>query len=593
MQAATAALDEVDGLPAVGRESGAARSRGRWIGRRFGVAVEAAHVGACVGTKELVAGLPHLLRLRNPQRDTVLYPAIAYPSYEMGAVLAGCRAVPVPLDADWHLDLDAVSDADAERALVLWVNEPGNPTSSAAGPAHLARRRRVGPRPAGIVVASDECYTEYAPEPATILASGLHGVLAMHSLSKRSNLAGMRVGFYAGDPELVEYLVETRKHAGLMAPVAMQAAAVAALGDDEHVAVQRGRYEERRALAIAALAPLGLVHDGGPCLFYLWLRQDDGADDGWEIAAQLAHAAGLLVAPGDLYGPRGADHVRLALVQPTIAFELAFDRLAGRVELTTRRTVADLEKTITQLWEAGDAWRDVMPVSQAHDAVRSVIGMLDRGEVRVAEIGEEIIVNEWAKLAILMWFRLQEMQIIEAGPFEYVDKIPLKKGYKAAGVRVVPGASARFGAYLAPTVVMMPSYVNIGAYVDEGTMVDTWATVGSCAQIGKNVHLAGGVGIGGVLEPAEAVAGRGGRRLLHRLPLHDRERRARAEGFEARRRSDLHVEHARDRCGDRQGAPARRHSGAFGGGAGHAHAGVRGRHVRPAVRADPADARRG
>ena len=167
--------------------------------------------------------------------------------------------------------------------------------------------------------------------------------------------------------------------------------------------------------------------------------------------------------------------------------------------------MTDLEKQITQLWEAGDAWRDVMPVAQAHDLVRSAIAMLDRGEVRIAEIGEEVVVNEWAKLAILMWFRVQEMQIIEAGPFEYVDKLPLKKGYKAAGVRVVPGASARFGAYLAPTVVMMPSYVNIGAYVDAGTMVDTWATVGSCAQIGKNVHLAGGVGIGGVLEPAEAA----------------------------------------------------------------------------------------
>jgi 2,3,4,5-tetrahydropyridine-2-carboxylate N-succinyltransferase len=131
--------------------------------------------------------------------------------------------------------------------------------------------------------------------------------------------------------------------------------------------------------------------------------------------------------------------------------------------------------------------------------------MLDRGEVRVAEVGEEITVNEWVKLAILMWFRVQEMQIIEAGPFEYVDKLPLKRGYKAAGVRVVPGASARFGAYLAPSVVLMPSYVNIGAYVDEGTMVDTWATVGSCAQIGKNVHLSGGVGIGGVLEPAQAA----------------------------------------------------------------------------------------
>ena len=195
----------------------------------------------------------------------------------------------------------------------------------------------------------------------------------------------------------------------------------------------------------------------------------------------------------------------------------------------------DVEKQITRLWEAGDAWRDVMPVSQAHDLVRSVIGMLDRGEVRVAEVGADIVVNEWVKLAILMWFRVQEMQIIEAGPFEYVDKLPLKKGYKAAGVRVVPGASARFGAYLAPTVVMMPSYVNIGAYVDEGTMIDTWATVGSCADrqagasLGRCRHR----------RCARAAAGRPGRRrgrLLHRLALHDRRRRAGAAGRQDRRR---------------------------------------------------------
>ena len=167
--------------------------------------------------------------------------------------------------------------------------------------------------------------------------------------------------------------------------------------------------------------------------------------------------------------------------------------------------VSLVAKQMTQLWEAGDDWRDVMPVSTAHDAVRSVIRLLDAGEVRVAEIVDgDVVVNEWVKHAILMWFRVQEMQIIEAGPFEYVDKLPLKRGYKAAGVRVVPGASARFGAYLAPGVVMMPCYVNIGAYVDRGTLVDTWATVASCAQIGKNVHLSGGVGIGGVLEPPQA-----------------------------------------------------------------------------------------
>jgi succinyldiaminopimelate transaminase len=327
-QAAADALDRSMGYPASAGSPALREAATLWIARRYRIALDTVNVGACVGTKELVVSLPHLLRLRTPQRDTVLYPAVSYPSYEMGAVLAGCRAVPVPLDADWHLDLGAIAEADAERALVLWMNEPGNPTSSAAGPDHFAKVAAWA-RARGIVVASDECYTEYAPEPATILGNGVDGMLAVHSLSKRSNLAGMRVGFYAGDPELVAYLIETRKHAGLMAPVPMQAAAVAALGDDAHVAEQRARYEERRELASKALRSVGLVHGGGPGCFYLWLRHEDGADDGWEIAAQLATSAGLLVAPGDLYGPAGADHVRLALVQPTDRFELAFDRLAN------------------------------------------------------------------------------------------------------------------------------------------------------------------------------------------------------------------------------------------------------------------------
>jgi succinyldiaminopimelate transaminase len=327
-RAAADALERSMGYPQSAGSPALREAATSWIVRRYKISLDPVNIGACVGTKELVASLPHLLRLRNPRRDTVLYPAVSYPSYDMGAVLAGCRAVPVPLDADWHLDLDAIAEADAERALVLWMNEPGNPTSSAAGASHF-EKVAAWARARGIVVASDECYTEYAPEPATILGSGVDGMLAVHSLSKRSNLAGMRVGFYAGDPELVAYLIETRKHAGLMAPVAMQAAAVAALGDDAHVAEQRERYAERRELAITALRAVGLVHGGGPCLFYLWLRREDGADDGWEIAAQLATAAGLLVAPGDLYGPAGADHVRLALVQPTDRFELAFDRLAS------------------------------------------------------------------------------------------------------------------------------------------------------------------------------------------------------------------------------------------------------------------------
>jgi aspartate/methionine/tyrosine aminotransferase len=151
-------------------------------------------------------------------------------------------------------------------------------------------------------------------------------VLAVHSLSKRSNMAGMRAGFYAGDAELVHYLVEVRKHAGLMVPWPVQAGAAAALADDEHVGVQRARYAERRALAIDAFASSGLVHDGGPTLFYLWLRDRDGGGDGWDLAARLA-AAGLLVSPGEFYGTAGARHVRVALVQPHDRLALAFERL--------------------------------------------------------------------------------------------------------------------------------------------------------------------------------------------------------------------------------------------------------------------------
>lgn len=323
--AASAVLDASMGYPASAGSAAYRETAAAWIRNRLGAPVGVEHVGACIGTKEFVASLPHLLHLRDPRRDTVLYPAVAYPTYEMGATLAGCRAVPVPLDNEWHLDLSAISDADAERALVLWVNEPGNPTSAVADNARFGEIAAWA-RARGVLVASDECYVEYAPEAATILSAGVDGMLALHSLSKRSNMAGMRAGFYAGDTDLVAYLVETRKHAGFMIPTPVQAAAVAALGDDAHVAEQRARYEARRTLMLDGLAAHGLVHDGGPCLFYLWLRSERGADDGWEIAAKLAHA-GTLVAPGDLYGAAGADHVRLALVQPTERLQLALTRL--------------------------------------------------------------------------------------------------------------------------------------------------------------------------------------------------------------------------------------------------------------------------
>lgn len=163
----------------------------------------------------------------------------------------------------------------------------------------------------------------------------------------------------------------------------------------------------------------------------------------------------------------------------------------------------DEEKNIIErAWED----RNMLKDTAVQDAIRSVVDCLDRGELRIAEKGEEgWRVNEWLKKAVLLYFPINEMKTIEAGPFEFHDKIALKSHYAEQGVRVVPHAIARHGAYLAPGVVMMPSYVNIGAYVDSGTMVDTWATVGSCAQIGKNVHLSGGVGIGGVLEPVQAA----------------------------------------------------------------------------------------
>jgi len=154
-----------------------------------------------------------------------------------------------------------------------------------------------------------------------------------------------------------------------------------------------------------------------------------------------------------------------------------------------------------------DAWnnRELLKESNYSDAVKNVIEELDKGRTRVASpTASGWIVNEWVKQAILLYFGIQPMQTWDVGPFEFYDKMLLKKNYKELGVRAVPHAVARYGAYLAKNVVLMPSYVNIGAYVDEGTMVDTWATVGSCAQIGKSVHLSGGVGIGGVLEPLQA-----------------------------------------------------------------------------------------
>jgi 2,3,4,5-tetrahydropyridine-2-carboxylate N-succinyltransferase len=177
-------------------------------------------------------------------------------------------------------------------------------------------------------------------------------------------------------------------------------------------------------------------------------------------------------------------------------------KFSGAVPMFAKKFAMKLRESIEQAWTN----RELLSSHDYQDAIRAVIEEVDKGVLRVAEpIENGWLVNEWVKQAILMYFSIQPMQTWNVEPFEFYDKMLLKKNFKDLGVRAVPHAIARYGAYIARNVVLMPSYVNIGAYVDEGTMVDTWATVGSCAQIGKGVHLSGGVGIGGVLEPLQAA----------------------------------------------------------------------------------------
>jgi succinyldiaminopimelate transaminase len=301
-----------------------------WLERRFGLdPVPRSSVAACVGTKELVASVPHVLRLRQPERDTVLYPAVSYPTYAMGAALAGCRAVPVPPAPGQlgGLDLDAIAESDAARALVLWSNSPSNPTGALGD---LEAEAAWG-RARGVPVFSDECYAEFTWDgpPRSVLQSGFDGVVAVHSLSKRSNLAGVRVGFFAGDGELVAFLRSVRRHAGLMVPGPAQAAGAVALADDGHVAAQRARYHERLVFLAGVLTeagfPVGLPQGG----FYLWVPVPAAWSDAWSLAEELSRRAGLLVSPGDLYGEGGAGFVRVAVVQPMDRLELVAERLLG------------------------------------------------------------------------------------------------------------------------------------------------------------------------------------------------------------------------------------------------------------------------
>ncbi len=293
-----------------------------WLERRLGVPIEADEIAACIGTKEFVASLAGYLHLRSPERDTVLYPAISYPTYAMGATLAGLRSVPVRL-VDGRLDLESIDPSDVARALVLWSNSPSNPTG------YLDDLEAVATwgRKHGVLVASDECYAEFTwtTTPQTILRWGLHGVLAVHSISKRSNLAGIRAGFYAGDPELVRYLRLVRQHAGLMVPGPVQSAVALAYQDDEHVDQQRARYLNRLTLLSRALEGYGVSAPVPEGSFYLWCHRE--GTDGWALASELAEVAGLVTSPGEFYGSDSANFVRVAVVQPDERLAVAANRL--------------------------------------------------------------------------------------------------------------------------------------------------------------------------------------------------------------------------------------------------------------------------
>jgi aspartate/methionine/tyrosine aminotransferase len=305
-----------------------------WMKRRLGVAVAPSAIAACVGTKEVVAGVPQWLCLRDPSRDTVLYPSLAYPTYEMGAILAGCRAVAVPPNPDGTLDLQAIDDADAARAVCLWVNSPGNPGGQLEdlGAAAAWGRKR------GVPVFSDECYVEFTwgDRRRTILEHGDSGVVALHSLSKRSNLAGLRVGFFAGDPALVEYLAAVRRHAGFMVGGPVQHAAAVALSDDGHVDRQGAVYLERLQSLAGSLRDAGLPVELPGGAFYLWVPVPSGLAESarpgespaFAAARWLAAAGGVISSPGDAYGPAGRGHVRLAVVQPMERLQLVGERLA-------------------------------------------------------------------------------------------------------------------------------------------------------------------------------------------------------------------------------------------------------------------------
>ncbi|MDP9433564.1 MAG: succinyldiaminopimelate transaminase [Actinomycetota bacterium] len=321
-RALTAASD-APGYPLTAGTATVRRAAARWISRRFGVSVADDAVLPVIGTKELVALLPGHLGLG--AHSCVAFPGLAYPTYDVGARLAGAR----PVVADFPDDL--ADGGSASGADLLWINSPANPTGRVLSVEQLAALVAAGRR-AGAIVVSDECYADFGwdAEPVSVLhpdvCGGSHaGLLAVHSMSKRSNLAGYRAGFITGDPALVAELREVRRHAGMIVPAPVQAALEAVLDDEEHVAVQRQRYADRRTVLRAGLEAAGFRVEHSSAGLYLWVTRDESC---WDSVRDLAEQ-GILVAPGEFYGAAGGRHVRVALTAPDARVAAAAARLTG------------------------------------------------------------------------------------------------------------------------------------------------------------------------------------------------------------------------------------------------------------------------
>lgn len=320
VRAALAAASDSPGYPRTSGTPVLRRAAADWLYRSHGVVVSPDAVLPVIGTKEFVAGLPSWLGVG--AQEWVAYPELAYPTYEVGAILVGAQTAAT----------DRLEVLGAAPVRLIWVNSPSNPTGRVL-PAARLREIVDWARSRGVVVASDECYLELGWDADAQPVSVLHpsvcgrshdGLLAVHSLSKRSNLAGYRAGFVAGDPALVAELLEIRKHAGFMVPAPVQAAMVAALGDDEHVAEQRERYRARRDALWPAFRAAGFRIEHSTAGLYLWATRDENC---WDSVNRLADA-GILVAPGSFYGPAGARHVRIALTATDERVTAAVGRLA-------------------------------------------------------------------------------------------------------------------------------------------------------------------------------------------------------------------------------------------------------------------------